>query len=121
MKIKVLTKPISVNSAYPGMRRRFLSKEGKAYKELISWAAKAVATELFVSPFHIDLTFCFADNRRRDVDDYLKLSIDALSGIWFLDDSQIVSLTAKKIKGEEYYVEIEATPLKRRYVRLKRL
>jgi Holliday junction resolvase RusA-like endonuclease len=109
MKIKVKTKPISVNSAYPGIGRRFLSQEGKTYKEIIAWAGRKF--DPTPGPLHIDLTFCFADNRRRDVDDYLKLSIDALTGIWYADDSQIQSLTAKKRKGDEYYVEIKATPL----------
>lgn len=111
MKLKINTKPISMNSAYPtgANGRRFLSREGKTYKELIGWEAKSKGKKLS-GPLEISCTFGFADNRRRDTENYLKISIDALTGIWFDDDSQIVYLEARKVIGNEYFVELEVKP-----------
>lgn len=112
MKIRVNTKPISVNKAYPSSfsGRRFLSKEGKAYKEEIGWAVKRECVPCLKGQVRVAITFGFADKRRRDVDDYLKLAIDSLTGIWFDDDSQIIEILAKKIVSLEYFVEIAVIP-----------
>lgn len=104
--MKVETKPISVNHAYAQSRqgRRFLTKEGKAYKEMIGWAAEK---DSISDPCYMRYTFGFKDKRRRDVDDYVKLAQDALSGIWYNDDSQIMGIYADKVIGKEEFVEIE--------------
>lgn len=109
MKLKLLIKPVSVNMAYPSDRsgRRHLSKEGKVYKETLGWAAKSLNSPLLTGHIGANYTFGFADKRRRDVDDYIKLTQDALSGICFVDDSQIIELTAKKQPSKEPFVEIE--------------
>ena len=109
MKIRVDTKPVSVNQAYPSSKsgRRYLSLEGKTYKNLIGWMAKMEGGEVITTPCKMVYTFGFTDKRRRDVDDYVKLTQDALSGVWFEDDCQITEFTAKKVQSDEYFVEIE--------------
>lgn len=111
MKLRINTKPISMNSAYPtgANGRRFLSREGKAYKELIGWEAKSKGKKLS-GPLRISYTFGFADNRRRDTENFLKITTDALTGIWFDDDSQIIYLEAQKVIGNQAFVEIEVKP-----------
>lgn len=107
--IRVETKPVSVNSAYPTNRQgiRFLTKEGKAYKNEIAWAAKSAYPEPLTGQLKAIYRFGFADKRRRDVDDYIKLTQDALVGICFDDDSQIIQLEAEKVNSDIYFVEIE--------------
>ena len=110
MRIKLLIKPISVNHAYPSSRygRRFLSAEGKLYKALIAEAALKECSQKLIGPIKIKYVFIFKDRRRRDVDDYVKLAQDSLTGIWFEDDCQIVELIARKeYSSEEYSIEIE--------------
>ena len=88
--------PISVNHAYPQSRtgRRYLSPEGKAFKEEIGWEAKKV----YKLPPNEDnlvlgLYFSWKDKRRRDCQNYIKLIADALEGIIVLDDKQFTSGT----------------------------
>lgn len=117
MKLKVMTKPVSVNQAYPtGFNgRRFLSKEGKEYKELLGWAAREFKGDPSKAFMKVKYTFGFKDKRRRDIDDYIKLTQDALSGIWFEDDCQIVAISATKEYSEEYFVEIEAEEVEQQF------
>jgi Holliday junction resolvase RusA-like endonuclease len=112
LKIRINTKPISVNKAYPSALsgRRFLSKEGKAYKELIAWEAKSQQVPCNKGQVRLAITFGFADKRKRDTENYLKISIDALTGIWFDDDSQIIEIIAKKVVSADYFVEIAVVP-----------
>lgn len=102
-----------MNKAYPSSLtgRRFLSKEGKGYKEIIAWAAHSDNNDNTTLPISISYTFGFADRRRRDVDDYIKLTQDALTGVWFKDDCQIVEIHARKVHGDEEFVEIIAKTL----------
>lgn len=46
--------------------------------------------------FRVRATFVFADKRRRDVDNCLKAVLDALNGIAWNDDDQVVRATATK-------------------------
>lgn len=108
MKIRVETKPLSINHAYPSSRhgRRFLTQEGKNYKNEIAWAAKLAYPVPLKGHLRAEYTFGFTDNRRRDVDDYIKLAQDSLTGICFDDDRQIIQLCAKKVNSPTYFVEI---------------
>lgn len=108
MKIRVETKPLSINTAYPTNRQgcRFLTHEGKLYKNEIAWAAKLAYPEPLQGQLRAEYTFGFADKRRRDVDDYIKLAQDSLTGICFDDDRQIIQLCAKKVNSPTYFVEI---------------
>lgn len=105
-------KPVSLNNAYCSSRtgRRFMTREGKTYKEIVSWEAKK-HFEQKTGELGIYFEFGFKDKRRRDVDDYVKLAQDALTGIAFLDDSQIIELTAKKVIGDTEYLLIEVYDL----------
>ena len=109
MKIKVKTKPLSLNHAYPTNRygRRYLTNEGKAYKAEIGFIAKTQCAGPLTENIGIKFIFGFADRRRRDIDDYIKLAQDSLTDIWYKDDRQIVELSAKKVYSEDYFVEIE--------------
>lgn len=45
---------------------------------------------------HIDIKFHFENKMRRDIDNYLKVALDALTGVVYEDDRQIKSLRAEK-------------------------
>jgi Holliday junction resolvase RusA-like endonuclease len=47
---------------------------------------------------------------RPDIDNFIKL-LDSLNGVFWLDDSQIVELHAKKTYGHSAYTEIEIEEL----------
>lgn len=44
----------------------------------------------------VELSFVFYDKRARDVDNYAKVPIDCIKGLFIKDDVQITSLTLKK-------------------------
>jgi len=50
----------------------------------------------------VELTFWFNDKRRHDIDNYQKLTIDALTGLLWKDDNQIVELVSKKYSDTNY-------------------
>lgn len=93
----IRTNPISLNHAYPSNKqgRRFLTKEGKEYKELIGWEA-TMAGAFYTPPIEVKLIFYFKDNRKRDVDNFIKLVLDSLSGIIYKDDSDVTAIYARK-------------------------
>ncbi len=48
---------------------------------------------------------------RPDIDNYIKLVFDSLSGVLFNDDSQVIRLQARKEYGEPARIEIGITPI----------
>ena len=49
---------------------------------------------------------------KADLDNYLKAVLDAINGLAFEDDAQIVRIKSEKIYAEEPYVEIKIRSLK---------
>lgn len=108
--ITLYTKPIPLNAMYRSYNgRTILSKRGRETKD-------ALATELLVlgriepmmGTVGLNLTLHFGDKRRRDIDGYLKVLLDALEGVVYKDDVQIVELHVYKLYSkEDPRVEIE--------------
>lgn len=108
--MKVLNiKPLSMNNVYKQTRsgRRFLSKEGKDYKKFIvnqlqQYNLKFAKTQFLT----LNVKFFLSDmmtksgrikKRRHDLDDFLKLFIDALcEGLGLPDDSFIANINCSK-------------------------
>lgn len=106
-KLIINQKAISLNNAYPlgKQGRRYLTKEGKEFKEaviattyLYNKDVKKIKSTSENDRYGVMITFAFKDKRRRDIDDYFKLCIDALTGIIWEDDSQIYQLIGTKIQ-----------------------
>lgn len=101
--------PISVNALYRG--RRFLTNEGKAmkmtYRTVIwrQWKQKPIE-----GPVEIIIRLFFKNKKRRDIDGPLKALLDAMTGIVYEDDSQIMDLHVHRSIGEPR-VEISVIPL----------
>lgn len=70
----------------------------KAWQETVAWEAKAAMVERDMLTGDLEALFVFtvSDKRRKDLDNLSKGTIDALTGIVFKDDSQIVKLAIEK-------------------------
>jgi len=90
-----------------------MTKMGKELKESYGWQAKAQwKGKMLVMPVSVTIALYFGDKRARDIDNYHKLSLDALSGIVYADDSQIQKMTVEKFYDKENpRIEIEVLTL----------
>lgn len=116
MKFTIPGKPISVNHAYGQNRngRRYLTNQGDTFKVLVGYTAqsamKTVLTQ-FKYPIKVSLEYYYDDKRKRDIDNGIKLCLDAMTGIVYKDDSEIVCLEVWKDYADEPRIEIEITQL----------
>jgi Holliday junction resolvase RusA-like endonuclease len=82
----------------------YVPKRTRSYKaDVALWASKYVKAPI-TGPIKLTLHFFMARPKkptnlypRGDIDNYAKGIQDALNGVVFVDDSQIVELTAKKM------------------------
>ena len=90
------TTPPSLNSAYKKYRNRIvLSNRAKEFKQIIADTSWDPFDKLR-GPVKLDVTFQFKGKRKRDLDNYLKVLIDSLKGIYFEDDDQVYEVVARK-------------------------
>ena len=107
MKITLLGKPRSTNGIYKnavikGFVHRYMSNEGKALKESYQWQAKQqYKGKLIEGNIEVFIILYFGDKRKNDWDNFHKLSIDALTGIVWRDDSQIIKATVLKLYDKD--------------------
>jgi Holliday junction resolvase RusA-like endonuclease len=72
----------------------YMTAEGKALKEQYQWEARAQwKGKPLEGDIDVSISLYFGTKRRADLDNFNKLSLDALTGIVYLDDSQIAKLT----------------------------
>ena len=70
-----------------------MTAEGKALKEQYQWEARAHwKGKPLEGDIEVSITLYFGSKHRADLDNFNKLSLDALTGIVYLDDSQIGKL-----------------------------
>lgn len=101
----VLPWPPSVNAMWRtvminGSGRTMLSKDGREYRETVRRVVRRIGiTCPTICRLRVELRACAPDRRRRDLDNILKASLDALThaGVWD-DDSQIDELSV--VRGE---------------------
>ena len=92
--------PISTNNAYRSHGKiRYMTNEAKALKEQYwleaksQWKRKPLTDDL-----EAKIRIFFSDKRKRDWDNYHKMTMDALTGIVYVDDHQI-----RRARVELYY------------------
>jgi Holliday junction resolvase RusA-like endonuclease len=96
------TKPVPVNqrTMFSNGRHNSSGKWKTAKKGLQEEAMVAIRTHKNFEPLTdtlaVNLLFYFGDNRKRDVDAYIKIVLDALEGIVYENDSQVVELHCYK-------------------------
>ncbi len=77
----------------------YMSKEGKDLKESYQWQIKSqYKGKPKTGDIDLRIELFFGDNRKRDIDNYNKILLDAFTGILWEDDSQIQSLLIVKNK-----------------------
>jgi len=101
--ITIPGKPESVNHIYrsgknaSGQTRRFLSAAGKQFKKRVAVFCLATCGRMqLTEPVLVEIRYYFPDNRRRDVTNYDKAILDAMSGLVWEDDDQIVAASFHK-------------------------
>lgn len=90
-----------------------MTSEGKRLKEQYQWEAKAQwKGKPLAGDVAVSITLYFGTKRKADWDNFHKLSMDALSGIAYADDSQIKRATvAIAYDKPRPRIEIAVAPL----------
>jgi len=107
MKIVLKGNPLSTQTIYRSACRgrfptRYMTKRGKELKALYQSEAKKQYKKKIVSTdCALEVTLFFKDKRRRDVDNFNKIILDALEGVVYEDDKQIQKLTITKDYSKE--------------------
>ncbi len=109
-----LPNPISANRLYRHVGHRVLiSREGRNFRERVKAILAKSRVRPLAGPLAIDVEIYPPSRRKYDLDNRLKSLFDALQhGGAFLDDSQIVRLSARKcrpVAGGMAIVRIEET------------
>ena len=91
-------RPVPINQKFFILRgRNILSK---AYRDAKYDLALETRSQVNFSPLRgnlaVTLNQFYGDNRKRDIDAYIKIVLDAMEGIVYENDNQIVKLEATK-------------------------
>lgn len=118
MKITLKGNPISTGSIYKSrcMGRFpciYITPAGKALKKsYVEQAKKQYRANPLELPLMITVSLYFGTKRKYDWDNFHKLSMDSLTGIVWVDDSQIQkALVTKNYDKKNPRIEIEITNL----------
>jgi Holliday junction resolvase RusA-like endonuclease len=109
-----LSYPPSVNHYWRRFGpRTLISRAGRAYRTRVCLLLAARRVRPLVGPLAVHIDVIPPDRRRRDVDNLLKATLDALEyGGVYHDDSQIVSLSISKrgvVPGGRALIRVEQT------------
>lgn len=87
----------------------YMSVEGKALKESYQRQAKSqFKRKPLARELEVWVTLYFGTKRKCDIDNFCKILLDSLTGIVWVDDSQIVELhTSKRYDKKEPRIEVE--------------
>lgn len=92
--ILTLPYPPSANRYWRHFRGRVVkSDEARAYQATAGWEAKVAGAELHTGSVAVELRI-YRPQRRGDLDNRIKVLLDALQGVVYGDDSQVVELHA---------------------------
>lgn len=102
--------PPSANRYWRTWRNRVvLSRDAREYKEQAWWEAKAQGVEPLAGEVAVTIHI-YRPIKRGDLDNRLKVVIDALNGVAYGDDKQIIELHAFRHDDKQNpRVEIEVT------------
>lgn len=102
--------PPSANRYWRTYRNQtVVSADAKAYKAGVGWQAKAVIREPLSCPIAVTLRV-YRPAKRGDLDNYSKVLLDALNGVAYEDDGQIVEIHAYRHDDKSNpRVEVEIT------------
>jgi Holliday junction resolvase RusA-like endonuclease len=97
IELTVMGEPVSKERARTTRIGSYTPAKTKAAEELIGWLFKSKAKSWGTTGwFGMEVTFFLGSKRRRDLDNMLKLVFDALNGLAYTDDSQVIEVSARK-------------------------
>lgn len=105
IELEILDMAPSVNSAYYFIRKGKRTIKVKTplanewiqiVKEHFKEKYSILDNLLFNEKLELSLEFYFTDDRRHDVDNFQKITIDALTKVCWADDTQIQKITSQK-------------------------
>lgn len=100
--------PVGWNNAYWHRNNvRILKTETKKWKEDVAWSFKGDWD--MDKEYEIKLVLQMGDKRRRDLDGGLKFIMDALTGIVYEDDRQVMRVEIIKSYGATHLTTITVT------------
>lgn len=99
-------------------KRMYMTQEGLVQKELFAWLARRQWKDkkILTDKVGYKMRIYFPDKRRRDMDNYKRILFDALIGIVYNDDSQIIEECTKKFIDQAYpRIELDIYEIKFTY------
>jgi crossover junction endodeoxyribonuclease RusA len=88
-----------------------LSDEARSYKSECAWIAKAAGAKPLSGTVELRITLVPANRVCMDLDNALKVTIDALKGIVYEDDAQVYRIVAERLAPDgKARLEVEALP-----------
>lgn len=89
-----------------------VTKEAKAYKEECGWRARAAGAKPVSGCVEMRLRLVPANKVCMDLDNALKVTIDALKGIVYADDAQVYKIVAERVDADPTgaRLEVEVVP-----------
>ena len=107
MRIEVIGKVPSVNHYWVAYgKKRFISDAGVRFKSLVRAKAIEAGFKPLLGDVAVSVVWHRGDKRRADLDNILKVVLDSLSGLAYLDDSQVTFLEATKRYSGIHSIEI---------------
>lgn len=96
-RVLTLPYPPSANRYWRALGRGHVtrSREAKAYLEEVGWLCRSLDTQPVAGDVEVEMRV-YRPARRRDLDNHLKVALDALQGHLYHDDKQIVRLVAER-------------------------
>lgn len=77
-----------------------VSDEAKAYKSRVAWEAKVAGVKMLTVPVSLVFRLVPANRVCMDIDNALKVSIDALKGIAYTDDALVRRIVAERMEPD---------------------
>ena len=107
-------KPVPKQSYRHSKNGGYTSPRVKAWQEHVAWIAQSEmrGEPTLTGDLAVSMTFSLHDRRRRDLDNLSKGVLDAMNGIVFDDDRQVVDLHLRKQYSKEHpgvFVKVKQT------------
>lgn len=110
MTLTIYTKPVPVNQKYfvRNGRNILSNKYRQAKRDLQLEIQSQYNEQPLARNVAVNVIEYFGDKRKRDIDAYLKILLDSMSDIVYLDDSQVTELHVfKEVDKENPRIEIQ--------------
>ena len=116
----ILPYPVSANrywrSLVPRGHKRAIvvvSDEARAYKQECAWRAKHAGARPMTGTVELRVKLVPANRVCMDLDNALKVTIDALKGVVYADDAQVYRIVAERADPDgRARLEVEILPLR---------